>query len=208
MADTGISFVCDTCIPVLQHVFRTCPTFGSHWAVTRLRNFIKSGIYIAKHFVFMLIIFQVDRQSLSIRFFVFEKKNPITFEQKCTKPCYDTFRLYYPCAIIYLQNSQQKSQQNNVWVTANTDFCHESGNSALVTKKKSVFPEIHTLFYFLRAILCCYRVNKPAKTIIDCHSLICEVTWKRVIGIVTSYLSIVRERANSSLVNNNRGYRF
>ena len=40
-------------------------------------------IYIAKHFVFMLIIFQVDRQSVSIRFLCL-KKNPITFEQECT----------------------------------------------------------------------------------------------------------------------------
>ena len=29
----------------------------------------------------------------------------------CTKPCYDATRLYYSCAIIYLQNSQQKSRQ-------------------------------------------------------------------------------------------------
>ena len=50
--------------------FSNMPYFGSHWAVTRLRNFIKSGTYIAKHFVFMLIIFQVGRQSTSIRFFV------------------------------------------------------------------------------------------------------------------------------------------
>ena len=49
--------------------FSNMPYFGSHWAVTRLRNFIKSGTYIAKHFVFMLIIFQVGRQSTSIRFF-------------------------------------------------------------------------------------------------------------------------------------------
>ena len=77
MADTGISFLCGICISVLQRVFRTCPTFGSHWAVTRLRNLIKSGINISKHFVFMLIIFQVDTQSVSIRFLVFEKKIPL-----------------------------------------------------------------------------------------------------------------------------------
>ena len=54
--------------------FRTCPTLGSLWAVTRLRNLIKSAIYIATHFVFMLVIFQVDRQRVSTRLFVFEKK--------------------------------------------------------------------------------------------------------------------------------------
>ena len=77
VADTGISFVCDTCISFLQRVFRTCRTFGSHWAVTQLWNSIKSGIYIAKHFVFMLIIFQVDRHSVSIRFFCVWKKIPL-----------------------------------------------------------------------------------------------------------------------------------
>ena len=72
---TLVFFVCDTCISVLQCVFRTCPIFGSHWTVTRLRNFIKSGIYVANHFAFMFIISQVDRQSVSIRFFVFEKES-------------------------------------------------------------------------------------------------------------------------------------
>ena len=52
------------------------------------------------------------------------------------------------------------------------------------------------LILFLRAILCPDRAHKPAKTIIDCHSSICEVTWKRVTGIVMSYSSIVRARAN------------
>ena len=73
--DTGISFVCDTCISVLQRNFRTCPTFRRHWAIMRLWNLIKSGICIAKYFVFMLLIFQVDRQCLSIRFLVLEKKS-------------------------------------------------------------------------------------------------------------------------------------
>ena len=39
--------LCDTCISVLQRVFRRCPTCVSHWAVTRLRFFIKC-LHIAK----------------------------------------------------------------------------------------------------------------------------------------------------------------
>ena len=69
-----LSLVCGTCISVLQCVFTTCPTFGSHWAVTWSQNLLKSGIYIAKHFALMFIIFQVDRLSVSIRCFVFDKK--------------------------------------------------------------------------------------------------------------------------------------
>ena len=78
-----ISVACDTCISVLQRIFRTSPIFDSHRAATRLRNFIKSGIFMAKYIEFLLIIFQVDRQSADIRFFLFEKI-PITFEQECT----------------------------------------------------------------------------------------------------------------------------
>ena len=63
--------------------FFNMPYFGSHWAVTRLRNFIKSGTYIAKHFVLMLIFFKsLDKVRVS-DLFVCVWKNTITFEQEC-----------------------------------------------------------------------------------------------------------------------------
>ena len=130
----------------------------------------------------------------------------------CTKPFYGTARLYYPCAIIYLQTHNKSHGRYDIeWYMGYREYrvgqfgndFHEwlrhSWNSLpnrLTRDKKKVFTNIHTLFNFLRAILCSGRAHKPSNTIIDCHSSICEVTWKRVTGIVTSYSSIVRARAN------------
>ena len=77
--DAGISIVYDTCISDLQRVLRTCPILSSHWVVTKFRHFIKSGLYIAKHFVLMFIKSIINCKHRGS--FNFEKKIPLVLNR-------------------------------------------------------------------------------------------------------------------------------
>ena len=56
--------------------FSNMPYFRQSLSCNAIMKFYQIW-YIAKHFVFMLIIFQVDRHSVSIRFFCVWKKIPL-----------------------------------------------------------------------------------------------------------------------------------